>query len=258
MRIFLSTIALTACASLASAADLGGSVKDGPYGATQYNWSGLYIGAHAGYGTGEWDGTLVYDTGAGPEPGIWDNPNKSIDAEGWLGGFQIGWNRQHGSIVWGIEADATWTDISGEGSFNTASDYYNWRVEQKLDWFGTVRGRLGFLPTQNLLIYATGGIAYGETSANHTSFDLSNFGFVSGRGSANEKHIGWTAGAGAELMFADRWTVRAEWLHVDLGEADYHLAGWNYYGDEPSTTDSFPADLKFDVFRLGVNYKFGG
>src|SRR5690606_29037841 len=118
-----------------------------------------------------------------------------------------------------------------------------WRIQQELDWYGTVRGRLGLLPMPNLLLYATGGVAYGETSASNVASDLTNFGFVSGRGSANEKHIGWVAGAGAEFMFSDRWTARAEWLHVDLGKADYHLAGWDYYGDQPSTTDSFPADL---------------
>ena len=264
MRILISTVALVACTSLASAADLGGpygsSLKDDPYvAAAPFSWTGLYVGAHAGYGWGEWDGTLTYDEGAGPIPGVWDNPNQSIDADGWLGGLQIGWNRQHGSVVWGLEADVSWTDMGGSGSFDTASGYYNWRIQQELDWYGTVRGRLGFLPMPNLLIYATGGVAYGETSASHAASDLTNNGFVSGRGSADEKHIGWAAGAGAEFMFSDRWTARAEWLHVDLGEADYRLTGTNYYANppEPSTTDSFPADLTFDVFRVGVNYKFG-
>ena len=263
MRFAVSAIALLACTSLASAADLGGpsyggSLKD-DYAAPAYNWTGLYVGGHVGYGWGEWDGTLTYDEGEGPVPGVWDNPNQSIDSDGWLGGLQVGFNRQFGSFVWGVEADVSWTDMGGGGTFDTASGFYRWNIQQDLDWYGTVRARLGFLPTQNILIYATGGVAYGETSASHTSADLTNNGFISGRGSASEHHIGWAAGAGGELMLANNWTVRAEWIHVDLGKADYHLKGTNYYANPPVpySTDAFPADLTFDVFRLGVNYKFG-
>lgn len=262
MRPAIAALGLLLSTSLASAADLGGPIYGGSmkddFVAPIPSWTGLYFGGHVGYGWGEWDGTLTYDEGAGPVP-IWADPTQSIDSDGWLGGLQIGFNRQHGAFVWGLEADVSWTEMDGSGAFDTADGFYRWRIKQELDWFGTVRARLGFLPMHNLLIYATGGVAYGETSANHTAADLTNFGFISGRGSADEKHIGWVAGAGGELMLAPNWIIRAEWLHVDLGHAEYHLKGTNYYADppEPYSTDSFPSDLKFDVFRVGLNYKFG-
>ena len=72
---------------------------------------------------------------------------------------------------------------------------------------------------------------------------------VTGSGSISETHHGWAAGAGGEFMLTENWTGRAEWLHVDLGETSSKAIA--------NGTDSFPADLTFDVFRVGVNYKFG-
>lgn len=256
MRILISTVALVACTSLASAADLGGpyggSLKDEPIAAAPFSWTGLYIGAHAGWATGGWDGRTTYtDPQVGVMPEIWDNPNQDINADGWLGGAQMGFNFQRGSIVFGIEADVSWADLEDEGSFTTNLDPESntWDIKTKVDAFGTVRGRLGYLVSPRLLIYGTGGLAWAKTSAdlvgtlNWNGQPL----MVTARGSADETHIGWTAGLGGEMMVADNWTLKAEWLHVDLGKEDYQL----------TDTDSFPADLSFDVFRVGVNYKFG-
>src|SRR5690606_1787184 len=99
------------------------------------------------------------------------------------------------------EADGTWTDVGGSGSFNTTGDGYNWQIDQELDWFATVRGRLGFLLTPRLLVYGTGGVAFGETNANLVASDISPPpALVTARGSASETHIGWAAGAGGEFM----------------------------------------------------------
>lgn len=226
------------------------------------NWAGLYIGAHVGGATGEWDGRTTFtDPVAGVLPGLWANPNQSIDADGWVAGGQIGYNLQRDAFVFGIEADVSWSDLNGEGTFSTlgVDDRYNWKIKTELDAFGTVRGRLGFLVSPSLLLYGTGGFAWARTSGDLTVSHTwvpdpaASFG-VTARGSARETHIGWTAGAGAELMLAKNWTVKAEWLHVDLGSEDYHLKGTSVPGGSPHETDSFPADLEFEVFRVGVNY----
>ena len=260
MRILISTVALVACTSLANAADLGGpygdSLKDDPYVAAAPSWTGLYVGAHVGYGWGEWDGRLA--TEGADSDAIWANPNKSIDGDGWLGGGQIGFNLQRGSIVFGLEADASWSDVNGSGSFVTDGtaiddDVYTWDVDAELEYFGTVRGRLGFLPTPRLLLYATGGYAWGKTNmsmvTSHENAPQQVAPHVTGSGSISETHHGWAAGAGGEFMLTENWTGRAEWLHVDLGETSSKAIA--------NGTDSFPADLTFDVFRVGVNYKFG-
>ncbi len=262
MRIFLSTIALTACASLASAADLGGSVKDGPYGATQYNWSGLYVGGHVGLATGGWSGNMHYSDHDPNGPYIFNDSTKKLEDDEWLGGLQIGFNRQQGSLVWGLEADVSWSHLGDSREFSayTNLNESGWALDAELEQFGTVRGRLGFLITPRLLLYGTGGFAWGKAEINKES-RLYNpdgtFARVTGTGSADENHFGWAAGLGGEFMLADNWTIRGEWLHIDLGKERYHLKGTTS-GGNPFLTDSFPADLTFDVFRLGVNYKFGG
>lgn len=264
MRFYLSAIALAACTSVASAADLGpygdpygGSLKDAPILVAPYNWSGLYFGAHAGWVTGGWDGNMAYSDEYKYPQSVFDHSGKSLDGDGWLGGLQVGFNRQQGSFVWGLEADISWADLEERKQFfpypalDTA-----WSIGNELDYFGTVRGRLGFLVTPALLLYGTGGFAWGKTDSNLVVVDTGSGNFVTARGSAEENHFGWAAGVGGEFLVTDGWTVRAEWLHVDLGKEDYHLKGTTWAG-VPHVTDSFPAELEFDVFRVGVNYNFG-
>ena len=81
------------------------------------NWTGLYIGAHGGYAWGDFDGPLSYDDAALFPASIFDSSEKSIDADGWLGGFQAGFNKQFGTVVVGLEADVSWTDNDGRGTF---------------------------------------------------------------------------------------------------------------------------------------------
>lgn len=272
MRYLVPLGFLLASTTVASAADFGGptydgSVKDGPV-AMQYNWSGLYVGGHVGWATGGWDGEACT---SGACPGnIWEDPSIKADFDGFLGGLQAGWNRQHGSFVWGLEADVSWGDLSGTSTLDTIGDgdeFVRWTDKFSIDAFGTVRARLGFLVTPSLLLYGTGGLAWALTEMEHTSEHLyeqtPQNNKVTGRGSSDEAHIGWVAGAGGEYMLAPNWTVRAEWLHVDLGDAHYHAVGHRVSGGEPvpgkwATDQVNDTDLEFDVFRLGVNYKFGG
>jgi outer membrane immunogenic protein len=78
---------------------------------------------------------------------------------------------------------------------------------------------------------------------------------VTATASAKENHVGWTAGAGVEWMYSRNWSIKAEYLHVDLGAADYRFAGTTFVGT-PHTTDSMLGDLKFDLVRAGLNYRF--
>ena len=178
---------------------------------------------------------------------------------GW--GLQIGFNRQHGSLVWGLEADVSWSNLGDSREFSAYVNYVEsgWAFDAELEQFGTVRGRLGFLATPRLLLYGTGGFAWGKAKIDKQTrlyHSDGTFVEVTGTGSADENHLGWAAGLGGEFMLTDNWTIRGEWLHVDLGKEKYHLKGTTTKGD-PFLTDSFPADLTFDVVRLGVNYKFG-
>lgn len=229
--------------------------------ADEYNWSGFYIGAHGGWATGGWDGRLATTAGnPPPDDAGFSDPTRTIDGDGYVGGGQLGYNLQFGSLVAGVEADLSWTDLGGNETFATdklGPPIWEKAHDLSLERFGTARVRLGYA-IGRFLPYVTGGIAWGKTSADLGVAYIQNGTDYKGTSyaSTSETHTGWAAGAGLEWMMRDNWTVKAEWLHIDLGEEDYHYKGETYF-DTPFETDSFPADLTFDVFRVGVNYKFG-
>ena len=226
------------------------------------SWTGFYVGIHAGYSWGRWDGALTFDPGTGPVQ-VFDPSNHTIDATGWLAGGQIGFNYQLGSFVFGPEADVSWTNLKGENAFRTIGlNNFSWTISNRLDWFGTVRGRVG-IAADRFLVYGTGGVAFGQTKGNEvvTGFEGQGFpvtGQVTAIASASENHIGWTAGGGVEWMFSPSFSFKVEYLYVDLGSADYHYTGSIVITVPPAphTTDSFPADLAFHIVRAGVNYRF--
>ncbi len=166
----------------ASAADL--AVRAPPPGAASFiasPWDGLYIGGNVGYGRTTFDVTA-------------NGQSASEDATGVLGGVQIGFNKQLGTFVLGLETDFDITSI--EKTTNG--------VTTKLPWFGTTRGRLGFLVNPALLIYGTGGVAYGRAEVS-----------VPGA-SVKIPGVGWAAGAGLQWAFSPQWSIGAEYLHIEL------------------------------------------
>ena len=145
-------------------------------------------------------------------------------------------------------------------------------ASQNLEWFGTVRGRLGFLPTTNLLVYGTGGFAYGRVHENVTlnaqpgvNSTIAGFSFdcVSGPncffGSSSRMATGWTAGGGLEYALSNNISVKGEYLYTSLGGGDSIRA----VGSETNpvaSPSSFTAAFNrtsFNVVRVGLDYKFG-
>ncbi|HEX5999167.1 MAG TPA: outer membrane protein [Hyphomicrobiaceae bacterium] len=241
---------LGACSALAlgAATLVAPAAADGPN-----SWGGFYIGAHAGYGWGDWNGPLSYDDHdpTWPQPQFaFDGSDKSISGDNWLGGLQIGANYQTGSVVLGIEADVSWTDVSGFGSFlpypnNPGSPA--WDINTKLDLFGTLRGRVGYA-SGPLLLYATGGLAWGTTQSDITP----NYGVApTNNASYDTTHVGYAVGGGVEWMLARNWTLKAEYLFADLGKEDYAYDDGAGYD-----TDHYHADLQLHSLRMGLNYKF--
>jgi outer membrane immunogenic protein len=220
------------------------------------SWTGFYVGAHGGYGWGEWNGDFHWqdvDLGHGYQ----------LNHEGWLYGLQAGVNYQIGRMVLGVEADVTWGDMEKSGQFQAndaidAGSYVEWEIRQKLERFGTARLRVGYLPTQKFMMYATGGLAWGQTSASQTiHYPKYDPPFVNGVGSVEETHLGWAAGGGVEWMLLPNVTLRAEYLYLNFGRESYHFVGNSgknldkFYAD-----DRAPSDLDFHVIRGGLNFKF--
>ena len=166
--------------------------------------------------------------------------------------MQIGYNWQMGNFVLGVEADAQAANVEGSAS-QTFPFVPIATVEAdastELDWFGTARLRLGYVPTERLLIYGTGGFAFGETTTN-ASYAVTGLVNLSDSLSEKTSRTGWAAGAGAEYALTDNWTVKAEYLYTDLGEEDVLNI------DETALSASLNSDVKFHTVRLGVNYKF--
>ncbi len=216
IRTGIAIAALLVATIAAQAADLPRpSYKAPEYVAPAYaNWSGFYVGLNAGYGFGKSD---------------WDFPAVSPSPKGFLGGLTLGYNFQTGSWLWGIEADGDYSAIKG------SSDCFGGSCETKLGWLATGRGRIGYTGWTNWLPYLTGGVAGGNIKA------------TSPFGSASKTNIGWTAGAGLEYALWSNWSVKAEYLYVDLGKFDCGVACG-------AATDN--VSFKSNLVRLGVNYRF--
>ena len=205
------------------------SVKDAPM-RSGGNWSGLYVGAHAGLVTGSTEGALV--GGGIPVP-----LSAEYDLDGALIGGHLGYNLQTGSWVWGIEGT-----FSGGNTDGTAACVIFLTCARELNWMATVEGRLGYA-VGNTLVYARGGVAWGELD---TEIGIFGVNFLT----ASETNTGWTAGFGLEHMIGNALIARIEYAHTDFGDEQHNLAG---------AIGPIPVDVEaeIDTLRLGVSYKFG-
>jgi outer membrane immunogenic protein len=255
-RILIAAIA-TVAATSAMAADLAVKqpvyTKAPVYVEPVFNWTGFYVGGNLGYSWGRSSDTSTVSTAT--VPAFLTTSDKS-NLDGIVGGGQIGYNWQMQNWLFGFEADIQGTGEKGSRSFSFSPPGFfalalppiPVTLEQKIDWFGTVRGRIGVLATPKILLYATGGLAYGEVDSNETVGAAAPVTF-----SNSSTHVGWTLGAGIEGAIGGNWTARLEYLYVDLGKVNgtFTLA--------PSTNVStFSSRITDNILRAGVNYKFGG
>lgn len=215
----VALIALMAVAGVGvGTAEAGGprSIKDDP--ASGIVWSGFYAGIQGGYGWGDTEHTVV--TGTSGE----------FDANGGLIGVTWGTNRQRGDWVYGFESDFSFSSMDGASGGGHFTELRN---------LGTARLRLGYAAGTSLM-YVTGGLAYGEVKGSGKGLFVDD--------SERRTHFGWALGAGIEWAFAPRWSLKAEYLHVDLGDRQSYSSP--FFGD-------IDVHLTADIARIGVNYSFG-
>ena len=253
-----------------------------------FTWTGLYVGINAGY---TWSNNNRVDTdtadlfgnpalGGGPAFGVASAAlaDGSVPAkiDGFIGGGQIGYNYQFAnSFVVGLEADIQGIAASNgstlEFSQATVAGVPANPIDQnlfsrrRLDYLGTVRGRLGFTITPTFLVYGTGGLAYGQTRSStsitqivESAPDLPNH--YSSFGSFSNTRVGWTAGGGVEWLFAPNWSVKAEYLFYDLGSVTYGLSPLQNFnsGGTLFTSGAPVSRTRFtgNIVRAGLNYHF--
>jgi outer membrane immunogenic protein len=268
--IRLSALGAVLMTTTAFAADLPRrSMAPAPaqvYAVPVFTWSGLYVGLNAGGGfsanNGSGANTFFLPAGsivgsAGTNGVLTLPSNGNNNRSGFVGGAQIGYNWQAGSFVYGLETDIQYANLSRRnGQITTPAGYTFVGVPGAAfggappatvvsgfgsgsgqNYFGTVRGRLGFA-FDRTLIYGTAGLAYG----------------------GNNSRVGYAAGGGVEYAFSNAWSAKLEALYVSLGRNNNNGAGGVYNGGTNILTLANNASRRNDfvVVRAGLNYRFGG
>ncbi len=318
-KLFFGGVALIALGAAGSALAADMRVK-APPPAPVATWTGVYLGVNGGYGLarsttslgatnvvcnpclGACDGNLVAGEALPADVisafavpgGLGTHPR------GGLVGGTFGFNQQFGYWVAGIETDLDWASIRGS-TFRSSSVVLNpaapagtpftsfngaATASTRLSDFGTLRARLGFTPWAPLLVYGTGGLAFGRVTSDAAVTEVSvgpcglnlaagavgGCPFTPAAFRTSSTRVGWTAGAGAEYMLFGQWSLKAEYLYFDLsgGNSGANLAPLASLGNCaaapaaavpcPFTTANVVAafsDLKGSIVRVGLNYKFG-
>jgi outer membrane immunogenic protein len=242
-----------------------------------FTWAGFYIGGNAG---GVWDNgnttinaflpalvTPLFPGGAILSD-FFPTGRLNSGASGFIGGGQAGYNWQTAAFVLGIETDFDGTtlrkniDVVGPTFLNPSTgapnDFFTAHTHASLDWLGSTRARVGFVATSDnrLMIYGTGGVAYGHGSANASFFDAQN-GFFWG-GSISKTAVGWTVGGGVDYAFTNNWLLGAEYLYYNFGSHTGTLAGTGLLNPAipAGSLVRVKADLADSVARARLSYKF--
>ncbi|HZT27939.1 MAG TPA: outer membrane beta-barrel protein [Pseudolabrys sp.] len=270
------------------AADLPVKAPSSPPLSAAPSWTGFYIGGQVG---GAWAHRSVTYTANDPIAALLVNgtltgtgqpfaPNK-FDMSGVVGGIELGYNWQFNrNWLLGFETDFSGSSLKGTGNstsvFATVPAIFNNSLTEKqsIDWYGTVRGRLGWLPSDNLLLFATGGLAYGHVanSGSYTAVGIAGLPFAVGlngfsfvcftdatcfSGSSSSVRTGWTVGGGVEWLVWQRWSIKVEYQYVDLGSEPLRMSATAVFpGFAPASFNvNFGRD-DFHVVRAGLNYHF--
>jgi outer membrane immunogenic protein len=260
----ISAMAILAHAP-AMAADLAAapSYKTPLVASAPWSWTGFYVGAHAGYGWNDAKVSVVPGATWGVAGGQWliDNGSPALQTSAALGGLQAGYNFQTANWVWGVEADFSFTGIRGGRSTGllvpppaaTMADRA-FTENDSVEWVSTFRGRLGYAVQQNLLIYATGGLAVGRHEFSQFILTSPAFSFNNIRNSVSETKVGWAAGGGLEYALSRNWSVKGEYLYIDLGKVSSTADSDTAPGFGLTVNSASRATLH--TVRAGLNYKF--
>jgi outer membrane immunogenic protein len=253
-------------ATAASAADLAARpYTKAPVVAPIYNWTGFYVGLNAG---GAWNDSNATTTtvftpagyfAASSIPAIALAGNQNINRSGFTGGLTAGYNWQANNWLVGIESDFNYFGVKGSTSTSAlypccAPTGFTVNSSVSSDWLITLRGRVGVLVSPSLLLYGTGGLAVANVKSSYLFTDT--FAAANESASIDTTRYGWTAGVGAEYALLNGWSVKAEYLYVDLGRTSTTSTNLTAGGAFPSNVFTHSVDLRSNIGRAGLNYKF--
>jgi opacity protein-like surface antigen len=250
-----------------------------------WTWTGFYVGVNVGYGWGRSQSDVLFSDAGMGIPLFATGASSKFQTV--IGGAQSGYNVQSGNWLLGLETDiqatnarTIRTDVCPGANCNAATTGLDVSVQyrHRLDWFGTLRGRLGAIVTPNTLAFVTGGLALagishvgtisGSSSAVTPVFDDAGNPVLDDNGNpittttvtpastsflSRTMKLGWAAGAGIEARLAGNWTGKIEYLHMDFGSDSIDAA--NPMNDTPIAL-RLNSRVTQDVVRVGLNYKF--
>jgi outer membrane immunogenic protein len=232
-----------------------------------YNWTGLYVGLNAGVGFGRANANTdpaFSPTGyfaATSTPAISTAGNQSMNRAGFTGGLQLGYNWQMNNAVLGLEADFGYMGMRASSSASAlypccAPTGFTVSSTAKTDWLMTLRPRLG-IANNNWLFYLTGGLAVGQVKGDFNFTDT--FATAAESASISKTKAGWVLGGGVEYGMAGPWSLKLEYLHVDLGSVSGTSANLTAFGPPaiafPTNVFTHSVKVTNDIVRVGFNYK---
>lgn len=228
--IAYASILLLASASWVHAADLPAEEVQ-PVMTAPFSWTGVYIGAVAGYGWGKFKSRNVAATHSLREEG---DPLDHV--KGWLVGGTVGYNQQFDNVVVGLEADLAWTD---------ADDHYvtnDPEFKGDVKYLGTVKARVGYA-VDRFLPFVTAGFAYGRTKLRATD------NAVGISASDSKTQYGFVGGGGVEYAITDSVSLKGEYNYIQLSRKKHDVSDAVFFGSE---------DIKYQthLLKVGVNYHF--
>ena len=248
-KIIATLLATTAITGSAMAADLPSRKAPVAPPPPVLSWTGAYVGANIGGGWMNGGNGRVYSYNPTTLANYTWAKGGSGNA-GVVGGVQVGYNYQISPMfVVGAETDFQGSTLGGgyNGAYNAVSldaingnEVAGYTGATQLNWFGTVRGRVGVVPLMpNVLVYGTGGFAYGGVQRNGTY------------GNTSATQTGWTAGGGVEYAFTPAWSVKGEYLYTNLMGGNQ-----NTWFNSPTSLNNVNNRTSFNTIRAGVNYHF--
>jgi outer membrane immunogenic protein len=268
-RIALAFVATSCMAGAAFAADLpvSGPYRPGPFMVRQpVEWTGIYFGANAGYGWGQYSSNIAFTGLQANSPPLFPAGTTtpfgfgatelsgtrivgSGSPNGAIAGGQIGFNWQAGMFVFGGEIDGQWS--GQQNTFTTACGATCTATETiKIRSLVTGRGRFG-LAFDWFMPYVTGGAALVD-GLNNLSMTVA--GTTASFQPLSHSTLGWTAGAGVEVALWSNWSAKLEYLYISANGATKIAPIPNVLG---LGTVSTPGDYRDNIVRVGFNYRFG-
>ena len=225
----------TALTALFGGSALAADLRPRPYTpppAPVFSWTGFYIGGNLG---GAWARGSVNDSLFGL--------SADLNRSGFIGGGQLGVNYQFSNIVLGAEWDFDWTSLDATGNGRFVPGIGTLQGAANTRWISTLAARFGVVLGNGALLYGKAGGAWVDNNATVTNLT------TGASISASNRNSGWVVGAGVEWALAGNWSAKLEYDFLKLDDLTF--------GPGPFRGDTFTASREIQMFKVGLNYRFG-